>query len=398
MQKYYNWKNGEVRITATIDSHSMTITEGSLRRHLKLDDQDGISSIPNSEIFETRSCSSPTLLDVTEPSLTLKNHILTFHSPFTFTSLHIHLQLQFQTSPNLTLSLATPTQPLLGAEHHLLTPNESPLYAVHSHRSDEGRLKLNELTYLVTKLCDTIGVLEVKTGESKEESLSVHSDNEALQMILPTQGTSNTRSEAVSKECVKLVLMVQRNRRSEDEKGKEKDQGKKSLYDRTKSYAEAIYKEDRFDDPSVIGEVAVTQEEVKKFPKSLREKRKNSYSRKSSRKRQKLEDDAEKEELKGFLDIIPREEVPMDVESLSTNSRIQSIECDALTKTFDRQDVKRIVYRIVHGKGIALTLLKREYPLSQEMISKMLKKKLEVDHESSQAFELLRFIRSQVRK
>ncbi|GJS61810.1 hypothetical protein Tco_0656594 [Tanacetum coccineum] len=45
-------ENGEVKITATIDGHSMTITEGSLRRHLKLDDQDGISSIPNSEIFE----------------------------------------------------------------------------------------------------------------------------------------------------------------------------------------------------------------------------------------------------------------------------------------------------------------------------------------------------------
>ncbi|GJZ22021.1 hypothetical protein Tco_0559060 [Tanacetum coccineum] len=36
----------------TIDGHSMSITEASLRRHLKLDDQDGITSIPNSEIFE----------------------------------------------------------------------------------------------------------------------------------------------------------------------------------------------------------------------------------------------------------------------------------------------------------------------------------------------------------
>ncbi|GJV16435.1 hypothetical protein Tco_1361758 [Tanacetum coccineum] len=32
--------NGEVQITATIDGHSMSITEASLRRHLKLDDQD----------------------------------------------------------------------------------------------------------------------------------------------------------------------------------------------------------------------------------------------------------------------------------------------------------------------------------------------------------------------
>ncbi|GJT37587.1 ribonuclease H-like domain-containing protein [Tanacetum coccineum] len=44
--------NGEVHITATIDGHSKTITEASLRRHLKLDDHDGITSIPNSEIFE----------------------------------------------------------------------------------------------------------------------------------------------------------------------------------------------------------------------------------------------------------------------------------------------------------------------------------------------------------
>ncbi|GJX38824.1 hypothetical protein Tco_0252127 [Tanacetum coccineum] len=44
--------NGEVKIIATIDGHSMTITEASLRRHLKLDDQDGITSVPNSEIFE----------------------------------------------------------------------------------------------------------------------------------------------------------------------------------------------------------------------------------------------------------------------------------------------------------------------------------------------------------
>ncbi|GKF04411.1 hypothetical protein Tco_0035079 [Tanacetum coccineum] len=43
---------GDVQITATIDGHSMFITEASLRRHLKLDDQDGITSIPNSEIFE----------------------------------------------------------------------------------------------------------------------------------------------------------------------------------------------------------------------------------------------------------------------------------------------------------------------------------------------------------
>ncbi|GJR84677.1 hypothetical protein Tco_0155462 [Tanacetum coccineum] len=47
-----NEENGKVKINAIIDGHSLSITEGSLRRHLKLDDQDGITSLPTTEIFE----------------------------------------------------------------------------------------------------------------------------------------------------------------------------------------------------------------------------------------------------------------------------------------------------------------------------------------------------------
>ncbi|GJW50417.1 hypothetical protein Tco_0091768 [Tanacetum coccineum] len=43
--------DGSVKIHATIDGHSLSISEGSLRRHLKLDDQDGITSLPTTEIF-----------------------------------------------------------------------------------------------------------------------------------------------------------------------------------------------------------------------------------------------------------------------------------------------------------------------------------------------------------
>ncbi|GKD04524.1 putative ribonuclease H-like domain-containing protein, partial [Tanacetum coccineum] len=44
--------NGKVEIIATIDGHVKTITEASLRRHLKLEDNDGVPTLPNSEIFE----------------------------------------------------------------------------------------------------------------------------------------------------------------------------------------------------------------------------------------------------------------------------------------------------------------------------------------------------------
>ncbi|GJZ83733.1 hypothetical protein Tco_0648906 [Tanacetum coccineum] len=45
-------KDGEVGITTTIDRQLKTVTEASLRRYLKLEDADGISSLPNTKIFK----------------------------------------------------------------------------------------------------------------------------------------------------------------------------------------------------------------------------------------------------------------------------------------------------------------------------------------------------------
>ncbi|GJX87196.1 hypothetical protein Tco_0339210 [Tanacetum coccineum] len=42
----------EVQITATIDGKVKLVSEASIRRHLKLEDSDGITTLPNTEIFE----------------------------------------------------------------------------------------------------------------------------------------------------------------------------------------------------------------------------------------------------------------------------------------------------------------------------------------------------------
>ncbi|GKA64660.1 retrovirus-related pol polyprotein from transposon TNT 1-94 [Tanacetum coccineum] len=56
------------------------------------------------------------------------------------------------------------------------------------------------------------------------------------------------------------------------------------------------------------------------------------------------------------------------------------------------------IHILLMQNGIAIHMLtEKKYPLSQEMISKMLNKRLEVDRESTQAYELLKFIRSQGR-
>ncbi|GJV18489.1 hypothetical protein Tco_1367509 [Tanacetum coccineum] len=214
-----------------------------------------------------------------------------------------------------------------------------------------------------------------------------------------------------------------------------------------------------------------TQKEMKEVVKESGAKRKKSLPRKRSTvKRQKMEIDDEKEDLKVYLDIVPREDVAEDVESLSTKYPIVDWKTYTLTENFmyyqifrgdgssknykvlsemledfDRQDVEEL-YRLVKERysasrpegydlmlwgdlhtlfepdeedeiwknqheynviswslydfcgihillmqnGIAIHMLtEKKYPLSQETITKMLNKRLEVDHESSQAFELL---------
>ncbi|GJY76091.1 hypothetical protein Tco_0481207 [Tanacetum coccineum] len=130
----------------------------------------------------------------------------------------------------------SPTQPSPGAEHHLPTPNESPLHAVHSHGSDEGRLKLNELTDLVTKLFDRIGVLEddlkttkqtyssaftklilrvkkleaqIKIGKARRRARIVHSDDEDIADDSSKQGRKLSDVEVQEKASNETEPVIQ---------------------------------------------------------------------------------------------------------------------------------------------------------------------------------------------
>ncbi|GJU04324.1 putative ribonuclease H-like domain-containing protein [Tanacetum coccineum] len=117
----------------------------------------------------------PTMLDVFEPST----------SPLRITSSPSHSPEPLPSpepppSPDHTTAAPTqpsptqpsPTQPSTGTEHHFPTPHDSPLHVVHSHGSDKGSLKLNELTNLVTKLSKRIGVLEDDLRKTKKTYIS----------------------------------------------------------------------------------------------------------------------------------------------------------------------------------------------------------------------------------
>ncbi|GJV41621.1 hypothetical protein Tco_1420061 [Tanacetum coccineum] len=84
----------------------------------------------------------------------------------------------------------------------------------------------------------------------------------------------------------------------------------------------------------IVEEEAVAQEEKEEVVKEPAAKRKKSIPRKTTRKRQKLEEDTDKDELKTFLDIVPREDAPIEVDSLSTKFPIVDWKTVVLTETF----------------------------------------------------------------
>ncbi|GKC24578.1 putative ribonuclease H-like domain-containing protein [Tanacetum coccineum] len=149
---------------------------------------------------------------------------------------------------------------------------------------------------------------------------------------------------------------------SEKKKSTEKSPEKMPLFEKMKS-AKEMEEED-----------VATQKEMKEVSKGTGAKRKKSIPRKSTRKRQNMEEDVRRKELKAIL-VINHKEKRGD--GSSKNYKVLS----EMLEDFEKTD----------------TLFASDEEI-QELLSKMLSKKLKVDHESSQAFELLRFIRSQVKE
>ncbi|GJT27599.1 hypothetical protein Tco_0907874 [Tanacetum coccineum] len=77
--------------------------------------------------------------------------------------------------------------------------------------------------------------------------------------------------------------------------------------------------------------------------KSLARKRAGEKQSEESTKRQKIEDDVEKEELKAYLDLVPREEFAMEIESLATKYPIVDWKTHVLTENFMYYQIFRAV-------------------------------------------------------
>ncbi|GJR75525.1 hypothetical protein Tco_0087890 [Tanacetum coccineum] len=542
-----NDDNGEVQITATIDGHSKTITEASLRRHLKLDDHDGITSIPNSEIFEQlalmgyhtdsdkltfqKGAFSPqwrflihTILHCLSPKKTaweqFSSNIATAclksgdwgnarkrarvvlsedeeddsfkqgridEDPNTYFAQDDEVVHDQDTAKEGQLE---DILPLKKKKQNLSTIRETHSTTgrvVYGRRSKEARkdkgkaiMTEPEPEKKSKKLLEQerLGLEEAIRLQEKideeERAQDVDWNDPSVQKYWDMK--NKPKSEAQARKNMIVYLKNQSNYKMKDFEGMSYDEIRPifvKIWDFNHNFVPMdleIEKEKK--KPAEFQEI-----EIEQIEKDTTGKRKKSLPRKRTRsttKRQKVELDDEKEDLKGYLDIVPRE----DVDSLSTKYPIMDWKTYTLSKNFmyykiirgdgssknykilsemlydfDRQDIVEL-YRLVKERyssskpegydlmlwgdlhtlfepdeeseiwlnqneynliswslcdfcgvhillmqnGIAIHMLtEKKYPLSQEMISKMLSKRLEVDQESTQAYELLKFIRSQGR-
>ncbi|GJW23953.1 hypothetical protein Tco_0037764 [Tanacetum coccineum] len=199
-------EDGVHAITATIDGRDKIITEVFIRRHLKLQDSDGLTSLPNAEILEqlarmgfiqillnkqqrlllphTRTYSTPTLTNK------LFNNMRRASKGYSgvLTPLFDTMLVQPQgeapstspsriiSSPSLSSHHTTSSTPITPpsiqitheADETATMPYDSPLSGGHTPKSDEGRLKHAELMELVTKLLDRVVAMEEDLKQTKK--------------------------------------------------------------------------------------------------------------------------------------------------------------------------------------------------------------------------------------
>ncbi|GJV58044.1 hypothetical protein Tco_1459049 [Tanacetum coccineum] len=132
-------------------------------------------------------------------------------------------------------------------------------------------------------------------------------------------------------------------------------------------------------------------------------------------------DDVEKEELRACLDIVLGDDIAINVESFTNKYPIVDWKTHILTENMillwgdlitlfesseegeiwkGQQDYKLISWRLFDSCGVHVLLIdigvaihmmvEKKYPLTQEMLSRMLNRRLEVDHEIVNIFKLLR--------
>ncbi|GJZ50127.1 hypothetical protein Tco_0604317, partial [Tanacetum coccineum] len=160
----------DMGITDTIDGRVKVVSEASIRRHLKLEDSDGISTLSTTEILSNLLLwASKGYIGVDTPlfqTMLVKGQTLQGEGSTILVESHHTPTIAPSTSQPPTSSPSMPTTHV--AEEAAPMPYDLPLPRVHSLGSDEGSLTLNELTVLCTSLSKKVESLESDLKQTKQ--------------------------------------------------------------------------------------------------------------------------------------------------------------------------------------------------------------------------------------
>ncbi|GJX92429.1 hypothetical protein Tco_0345755 [Tanacetum coccineum] len=155
--------NGEQEITATIDGHVKTVTIASVRKYLKLADAGGLSSLPNTKIFDQLSLMEKTIrqeVKIPQSNFPTQTPVA---DEAAFTCVNV-----VHGGAVTTVSSIDARQGSGNIPKSPIVPHDSLLPRGHTPGSDEGSLPLHELTVLCTKLSNKVESLETKLKQTKQ--------------------------------------------------------------------------------------------------------------------------------------------------------------------------------------------------------------------------------------
>ncbi|GJZ16461.1 putative reverse transcriptase domain-containing protein [Tanacetum coccineum] len=419
--------NGEQQLSVIVDGQTIAITEASVRRHLQLANAGGISSLPNTEIFE---------------QLTLMGYVSN------------NEKLTFQKGG--------------------YTPG-----------SVEGSMSLNELMDLCTKLLDKVTSLENDRNRLKQFGRMKETEFEDL-VFTESTPTKATQGEEQSQDsfdahlgvlsAAKILADASRERvKTYTRRRRSTNSSRVSTVAGIFSTAEDIHDKDQLNereatddiDWNVVAEqvqeresdtvktyqtlkkkpVSITQKDTKVektktkrvaeetlLQESFKKLREDEASRSEPEQEQQTEESQElsKEELQKLLVIVPIEEIYVEGLQVRVGDHIEAYQTFAdMLKKLDREDLEKL-WKLVKemfnttvptnnkekelwvelnrlfepdkndmlwklGHAIFM-LIKKEYPLTRGLMGIMLVNKLQVEEDSEMARNLIMKIFTQANR
>nr|GEU42122.1 retrotransposable element Tf2 [Tanacetum cinerariifolium] len=157
-------ENREIKLNAIVDGQDKTITEESVRRHLKLVDDDGISTLPTTEIFELLALMGKTKTRTRRMGIRIPQS----NVPSSVANEAITKEMHDVLERATTTASSLEADPIQARPERLSNlPNEPPLREGNTSRSREGSMQLLELMDICTKLSNKVTALENELKSTK---------------------------------------------------------------------------------------------------------------------------------------------------------------------------------------------------------------------------------------